>query len=164
MEDLRRRHPREQGDIGERAAVSWLWRAGARVFVPFGHSPDFDVIAVFDAVPYRVEVKTSTAVPRNGPGRYIVYLSTSGGNQSWNRVVKLFDPTRCDFVFVLVADGRRWFIPTGAIDGRRGMVVGGPKCAAFEVGDEDAPADAARLLEWMPAPGGAPELESRAGL
>ena len=164
MEDLRRRHPREQGDIGERAAVSWLWRAGAYVFIPFGHSPDYDLVADFGTGALRVEVKTSTCLARNGPGRYVVYLSTSGGNQSWNRVVKVFDPARCDFLFVLVADGRRWFVPTAAIEGKRGMVVGGPKCAEFEVGDDHASADAARLLEWAPAPGGAPELESRAGL
>jgi Holliday junction resolvase-like predicted endonuclease len=148
VDDLRRRHPREQGDIGERAAVSWLWRAGAYVFIPFGHSPDYDLVADFGTGALRVEVKTSTSLARNGPGRYAVHLTTSGGNQSWNRIVKLFDPSRCDFVFILVADGRRWFIPTGAITGRRGIIVGGPKCAGFEVGDDDASADAARLLEW----------------
>jgi hypothetical protein len=149
MEGLRRRHPREQGDIGERAAVDWLWRAGAVVCVPLGHSPDFDLIAVFDSRPVLVEVKTSTTlVPEKPSPRYALFIATGGGNQSWNRVTKLFDPSRCDFLFALVADGRRWFIPTGAIDGRRCIQLGGPKYAEFEVFDDDAPASAARLLEW----------------
>jgi hypothetical protein len=154
MEGLRRKHPREQGDIGERAAVEWLWRAGAVVFVPFGHSPDFDLIAAFDSRLYRVEVKTSTSLVHGRTDRYTLHLCTGGGNQSWNRVMKLFDPDRCDFVFALVADGRRWLIPTGAIEGQRGIHVGGAKYAEFEVGDGDAPAAVTRLLEWSPPSSG----------
>jgi hypothetical protein len=37
--------------------------------------------------------------------------STRGGNQSWNGLVKCFSASRCGFLFVLVADGRRWFHP-----------------------------------------------------
>jgi hypothetical protein len=151
MEALRRRHPREQGDIGERAAVAWLWCAGAYVFIPFGHSPDYDLLADFGGGPLRVEVKTSTALANGSAHRYHLHLCTGGGNQSWNRIMKLFDPTRCDFVFALVSDGRRWFIPTRAIEGRRVIVVGGPKYAPFEVNDEDARVIANRLLEWSPA-------------
>jgi hypothetical protein len=148
MEVLRRRHPREQGDIGEREAAIWLLRAGACVFVPFGHSPDFDLVAAFDSRLYRVEVKTTTSLIRGSTHRYDLHIATGGGNQSWNRVMKLFDPARCDFLFVLVADGRRWFIPTCAIEGKRHMVIGGPKFAEFEVEDDDAPRTAGRLLEW----------------
>ncbi|MDX6649928.1 MAG: endonuclease [Solirubrobacteraceae bacterium] len=136
--------------MGERAAVSWLWRAGAYVFIPFDHSPDFDLIAVFDAVAYRVEVKTSTHLARNSSHRYQVQLATGGGNRSWDGIMKLFDPARCDFVFVLVSDGRRWLIPTSAISSKRSIMVGGPRCGEFEVDDIDAPSDAARLLEWAP--------------
>ena len=92
MEGLRRRHPREQGDLGERAAVEWLWRAGAVVFVPFGHSPDFDLVAVFDGRLVRVEVKTATALEKGGTPRYCLHLCTGGGNQSWNRVMKRISP------------------------------------------------------------------------
>lgn len=154
--DLRRRNPREQGDIGERAAVTWLWRAGAYVFVPFGHSPDCDVIAVFAEHLVRVEAKTSTVLARNSRRRYQVQIATGGGNQSWNRVVKRFEPQRCDFVFVLVSDGRRWFIPSQAISSEKAIVVGGQKYSEFEVRDEDAPESARRLLEWFGPPGECP--------
>ena len=51
----------------------------------------------------------------------------AGGNQSWNRVVKKLDATRCDYVFVHVGDGRRWFIPAAALGGGSGIRVGGPE-------------------------------------
>jgi hypothetical protein len=35
-----------------------------------------------------------------------------GRNQSWTGVVKRLDPARFDYLFVLVGDGRRWFIPS----------------------------------------------------
>ncbi len=60
-------------------------------------------------------------------------ICTRGGNRSWNGIAKLFDPARCDALFVLVADGRRWFIPAAAVDASTGVRLGGPKYAAFEV-------------------------------
>jgi hypothetical protein len=55
------------------------------------------------------------------------------GNQSWNGIVKRFSAVRCDGLFVLVADGRRWFIPATAVDGGSGILLGGPKYAEYEV-------------------------------
>jgi hypothetical protein len=48
-------------------------------------------------------------------------------------VVKVFTPERADYVFVHVADGRRWFIPSTEIGGTTGIRLGGPKYAGFEV-------------------------------
>ncbi|HEX8065026.1 MAG TPA: group I intron-associated PD-(D/E)XK endonuclease [Thermoleophilaceae bacterium] len=121
---------REQGDLGELSAVEWLGYRGAAVAIPFGHSPDWDLVAELDGRLLRVQVKTSGF--RQGD-RWQVRVCTRGGNQSWNRVAKLFDPSRCDFLFALVADGRRWFIPSEALDGRTAIVLGGPKYSEFEV-------------------------------
>jgi hypothetical protein len=121
---------RQQGDLGERAAVVWLLAAGANVAYPFGHSPDWDLIAELDGTLLRVQVKTSTCFRL---GRWAVQLATRGGNQSWNGTVKTVDASRCDQVFVLVGDGRQWFIPVGALGGGTGIHLGGPKYASFEV-------------------------------
>jgi hypothetical protein len=43
------------------------------------------------------------------------------------------DPSRFDYLFVLVADGRRWFIPADRVDGVRGLLIGGPKYREFEI-------------------------------
>lgn len=122
---------KRQGDLGEFSAIEWLGAQGHGVLVPVGSSPDYDLVADIEGRLIRVQVKTSRRMIGNG--RYQVQTATYGGNQSWTGLVKHFAQSRCDFLFVLVEDGRRWFIPSTAIDGRRGLVVGGPKYAAFEV-------------------------------
>jgi hypothetical protein len=54
-------------------------------------------------------------------------------NQSWNGLTKRLDASRCDYLFVLVGDGRRWFVPAQAFGGGRGIRLGGPKYAEYEV-------------------------------
>jgi hypothetical protein len=122
--------PREQGDIGERAALYWLVAQGAHVSIPFGHSPHYDLIADFGDRLARVQVKSSACRQKE---RWAVTLCTRGGNQSWSGVVKKLDLDRFDFLFVLVADGRQWFIPAHRVEGGRGMLLGGPKYSEFEV-------------------------------
>ena len=107
--------PREQGDIGERSALYWLIEQGAKVSIRFGHSPDYD---------FR-------------HGRWEVGLATYGGNQSWTGLVKRLDASRCDYLFVLVGDGHRWFIPSQVLGGGRCIRLGGPKYAHFEVARGD---------------------------
>ena len=124
-------NPREQGDFGELSAMHWLAWQGASVYVPIFQSPDVDVVAGLDGQLVRVQVKTSTC--RTPRGRWSVTLCTRGGNQSWNGLVKRLDPSRCDYLFVHVGDGRRWFIPAAALECRSGLTLGGPKYAEFEV-------------------------------
>jgi PD-(D/E)XK endonuclease len=124
-------HPRRQGDLGEAAAIKWLTSIGAGVSFPLFHSPDYDLVADLGGQLNRVQVKTSRFQP--SPNRYGVQLATSGGNQSWTGVVKRFDPTRCDFLFILVSDGRSWFIPSAEVDGKTEIAVGGPKYSEFQV-------------------------------
>jgi Holliday junction resolvase-like predicted endonuclease len=123
--------PREQGDIGELSAMEWLASRGAHIYVPVGHSPDIDLVAEIDGVVLRIEVKTATH--QISSGNWDVHIATRGGNQSWNGVAKYFDRDRCDFLFVHVGDGRRWFIPSGAIDARTGLTLGGHKYSEYEV-------------------------------
>lgn len=47
--------------------------------------------------------------------------------------MKRFSPQRCDYLFVHVGDGRRWFIPAHAVEGGTGLLLGGPKYEAYEV-------------------------------
>ena len=124
-------NPRQQGDLGEYSAIEWLSSRGYPVFVPIGHSPDVDLVAVIEDRAVRVQVKTCRrSIPVD---RWDVMLCTRGGNQSWNGLSKYFSATRCDYLFVLVGDGRRWFIPSSAVEGSSGIALGGPKYAAYEV-------------------------------
>jgi hypothetical protein len=122
--------PREQGDIGELSAMCWLTEQGANVSIPFGHSPDYDLVADLDGRLLRVQVKTATFFRH---GRWEVSLATYGGNQSWTGLVKRLDASRCDYLFVLVGNGCRWFIPSKVLGGGRRILLGGPKYAHFEV-------------------------------
>ena len=123
-------NPREQGDLGELSAMAWLATQGAKVAIPVGHSPDWDVIAEMDGRILRVQVKTCTCWVRR---RWSVSVCTRGGNQSWSGIVKRFDAARCDYLFALVGDGRRWFIPSASLDGGTSIQLGGPKYSEFEV-------------------------------
>jgi hypothetical protein len=122
--------PRRQGDAGELSAIEWLFSAGADVFVPLFTNPDVDLIGDFGDRVERVQVKTSSYRRDN---RWEVMLATRGGNQSWSGRVKALDPTRCDSLFVHVGDGRRWYIPAGALGGCTHIVLGGPKYSGYEV-------------------------------
>jgi PD-(D/E)XK nuclease superfamily protein len=110
--------------------MEWLASKGYGVNFPIGHSPDYDMIADDGEVLHRVQVKTTTQY-RNR--RWDVTVCTRGGNQSWNGLVKRFSSARCDWLFVLVADGRRWFIPAESVGGTSCVRLGGPKYAEFEV-------------------------------
>jgi hypothetical protein len=123
-------NPRRQGDLGEFSAIDWLWSKGRPVWYRLGHSPDVDLVTRIDGRLVGVQVKTSTVRRKD---RFEVTICTRGGNQSWSGLVKRFSSERCDWLFVLVADGRRWFIPSHAVDGTSGLRLGGPKYAAYEV-------------------------------
>jgi len=110
--------------------MEWLGSKGFGVWLPLLHSPDVDLIAEDGEELLRVQVKTSTQY-RNR--RWEVMICTRGGNQSWNGLVKRFSSSRCDRLFVLVADGRRWFMPADAVEATAGLRLGGPKYARFEV-------------------------------
>jgi hypothetical protein len=126
---------RQQGDLGEASAIEWFSRLGARVFIPFGHSPDVDLVADVEGRLLRVQVKTSTQVAETSRGelRRVVSLKTCGGNQSWSGVAKEIDPGRVDFVFVLTGDGRRWLIPSDCLEARNTIRLGGAKHSEHEI-------------------------------
>jgi hypothetical protein len=128
--ELRQTNPRKQGDIGEGVAAGWLIGAGYGVWIPFCHSPNFDLIAQRNNSLLRIQVKTST-VFRNE--RWEITICTRGGNRSWSGLVKHLDPSQYDYLFVLVADGRKWLIPSRKVGGKSGLLLGGPKYARYEV-------------------------------
>ena len=79
----------------------------------------------------RIQVKTSVCRYKE---RWAVTVCTRGGNQSWQGMVKTSRPvSRIDYLFALVGDGRRWFIPADRIEGGTSIHLGGPKYAEFEV-------------------------------
>ena len=125
------------------SAMQWLISLGATVSVPFGHSPDYDLVADFHGCLIRVQVKTSRYFVDD---RWRVMLCTRGGNRSWSGQVKTLDAKTYDYLFVCVADGRRWFIPARRITGGSGLMLGGPKYGLYEV-ERGLPMPASDALE-----------------
>jgi hypothetical protein len=125
----------QQGDLGEASAIEWLTSVGATVLFPLGHSPDFDLVADAGGRLLRIQVKSSVHRRRTSDGhsRSLVALATYGGNQSWNGIAKRLDTSRFDYLFVLAGDGRRWFIPSTALEARNAITLGGPKYSEFEI-------------------------------
>ncbi len=115
--------------------MEWLASRGATVWVPFNHSPHVDLMAEWDDQLIRVQVKTSTfrAPVKSGEERWRISIATNGGNRSWTGLTKKFDPARVDYLFVLVGDGRRWFIPAPFVEAARSIALGGTKYSEFEV-------------------------------
>jgi hypothetical protein len=124
-------HWREQGDRGEMAAAAWYAAQGGYVFWPLGHCRDYDFVVDLDGALRRVQVKTSGCEIR--PARFQVTLATRGGNRSWSGHVKTLDASRFDELFVVLRDGRRWRLQAATVDGKKGIVLGGPKYAECEV-------------------------------
>jgi hypothetical protein len=122
---------RQQGDIGEASALQWFTSRGIPVALPFGHSPDWDLVVDLHQVLKRVQVKTCTFL--TPVGNWSVAICTRGGNQSWNKIVKRFDVARCDYLFAHVADGRRWFIPADRVEAATAITLGGQKYAEYEI-------------------------------
>lgn len=131
---VRTMHWREQGDKGEWAARDWYAAKGAGVFMPLGHTRDYDFVADVGGELVRVQVKTSGQWVND---RWNVTTCTRGGNRSWKGTVKRLDAASFDQLFVLAGDGRCWRIPAKAVDGRSRIVLGGPQYAEWEV--ESAP-------------------------
>jgi hypothetical protein len=52
---------RRQGDLGELSAIEWLGSQGHVVYVPIGHSPDVDLIALEDDAVLRVQARPRPA-------------------------------------------------------------------------------------------------------
>lgn len=131
----RRVNRSQQGDIGEVSAIEWLATRGATVLIPFGYSPHFDLVAELDGQLVRIQVKTSCQENRTPDGheRFSVALATCGGNQSWTGIAKRIDPSRVDFLFAHTAHGRRWLIPTSALEAANAISLGGPKYAEYEI-------------------------------
>jgi hypothetical protein len=131
----RRVNRRVQGDIGELSAMEWLASRGATVWFPLNHSPHVDLMAEWDDRLIKVQVKTSTFRDpiTSGEERWKISIATNGGNRNWTGLAKKFDPLQVDYLFVLVGDGRRWFIPAPFVEAGRSIALGGPKYSEFEV-------------------------------
>ena len=90
-------------------------------------------MAEFDGRLIRIQVKTSTsALSRRGQSagasRSRPMVATRAGTGPQRNLIQIGD-----YLFALVGDGRRWFIPAPASGGDPALSLGGTKYSEFEV-------------------------------
>lgn len=107
---------KQQGDLCESIAISYYIGKGFTVSKPINHSSDYDLIVDDGTSLKRVECKSSRYKHSNTS--YSVALRTSGGNSSWNGVVKRLSHNTSDLIFIYTIDGNIYEIPTVILSGR----------------------------------------------
>lgn len=120
MLDLTHANKRKQGDVGVGLAIGWFSSNGYTVCVPISESQRYDLIVEKDDRLYRVQVKTSRHLQR---GSYKVHLRTNGGNRSGTGKTQFFDTSKCEFLFVVTANGDMYCIPTTEITCKTSITV-----------------------------------------
>jgi hypothetical protein len=108
---------KEQGDTCESFATFYYTSLGCIVSKPLTHSPYYDLIVDTDGVLKKVECKSSRF--KDNPKSYTVALGTTGGNQSWNKVVKKIDAKKVDEIFILDGDGNYYIYNSKDLHNKR---------------------------------------------
>lgn len=122
---------KKQGDIGLGSAIAHFTKMGFTVCLPLTDSQDYDLVVEVNDKLSKVQIKTSSNKTAYNE-IYTVGLRVLGGNQSWNGVAKHFDNTKVDYLFILLSDGRKYFIPTNVIDNKSSINIGGEKYKEYE--------------------------------
>lgn len=110
----------KQGNIGLGQAIAYYTYFGIPVCLPLNDTQKYDLIIDKDNTLYRVSVKTTQFKERN---KFVVALKNSGGS-SGNAVIRNFDNTSCDIVFVYTKDGSMYEIPSKDIKTKTAITLG----------------------------------------
>lgn len=103
------KNSKKQGDVGVGAAISFFISRGQTVLFPLSDSEPYDLAFDDGTKLHKVQVKTTFA--KTPHGVYQSNLRVLGGNQSYH-TAKKFDPTKVDYLFILVEDGTRYLVPS----------------------------------------------------
>ena len=122
---------KEQGDICESFAIFYYTSLGFIVSKPINHSSYYDLIIDNGTVLKRVECKSSRF--KANKKSYSVSLVTSGGNQSFNKLVKRIDSSKVDEIFIMDGDGYYYIFNSTVLHNRRKVNVNKdiPECIGY---------------------------------
>lgn len=123
-------NPRKQGNAGLSIAIAYFCRVGAEVAIPLTDTQRYDLMIDNGNGLERVQVKTTTMKEGNS---YVVHLRTIGGNKS-QVIMRPFDPSDYEWLFVVCGDATAYLIPSAVITSRQSMSLGG-KYEAFRLED-----------------------------
>ena len=126
------RNSKKQGDIGLVLAIAWFEINDYPVSIPLTDSQDYDLIIDMSGSLKKVQVRTT--YNQRESGSYEVNLRVMGGNRSGTGQIKRFIDTDVDYLFVVVDNGAKYFIPRTHITNKRGLhVCNGGKYEQYRV-------------------------------
>lgn len=98
----------KQGNIGLGQAIAYYTLNGIPVMIPLNDTQKYDLVIDINNNLHRVSVKTTQYKENDN---FVVQLKNSGGG-SKGSVIRKFDNTTCDMIFVYTKDGDMYEIPS----------------------------------------------------
>ncbi|GAB5492938.1 MAG: hypothetical protein Phog2KO_31530 [Phototrophicaceae bacterium] len=115
------RNSKKQGDIGLVLEIAWFEINDYPVSIPLTDSQDYDLIIDMSGTLKKVQVRTTYNQQKSGS--YEVNLRVMGGNRSGTGQVKYFIDTDVDYLFIVVENGAKYFIPKSNITNKRAINI-----------------------------------------
>ena len=110
----------KQGNIGVARAIDYYVTKGYSVSIPMNDTQSYDLIVDDNIKLYRVSVKTTSY--KAPSGNYSVQLKNSGGS-SGKSVIRNFDKSSCDILFVLCDNNDIYIIPIEDVDAHSSLTL-----------------------------------------
>lgn len=110
----------KQGNIGLVRAIDYFVTNGYSISVPLNDTQPYDLIVDMDNKLYRVSVKTTRY--KNTSGNYVVHLKNSGGS-SGKSIIRNFDNSTCDILFVLCEDNTMYLFNSEMVTSRSSLTL-----------------------------------------
>jgi hypothetical protein len=118
-----------QGSIGLTAAIYKLTQIGYNIALPILDNQEYDLIAGYEGLLYKVEVKSSSVKALSG--NWTVQIKKVRSNKSVNAITN-FDNSLVDYLFVYTMDGDCYFIPSECIDTKTTITIPG-KYSSYKI-------------------------------
>ena len=110
----------QQGNVGLGRAIAYYTSVGYPIMIPLNDTQKYDIV-VDKGNLMRVSIKTTQGKTKNGR-YYSVILKNSGGS-SGKSVIRKFDNSSCDIVFILTKDGTMYEISAKEIKATTGLTL-----------------------------------------
>ncbi len=119
-----------QGNIGLGKAIEYFTSHNIPVAIPLNDTQKYDLIADFDGKLQRISVKTSRH--SNTQNKSFEVLLKNCGGSSGKNIIRHFNNSDCDFVFIYTANEKLYLIPSNVIESKSTITVG-IKYSEYEV-------------------------------
>lgn len=109
----------QQGNIGLGQAIAYYTMKSVPIMIPLNDTQKYDLVIDNDGLK-RVSVKTTQS--RNDKGCFRVEIKNSGGGSNGS-IIRPFDNTSCDILFIYTIDGNIYEIPSSYIDVKNQLLL-----------------------------------------